>query len=139
MVQRSCRQLNPVFEAAYSLGMRYCDRCGSAFRWMRTCPRDGIATRADGDDPLVGSILGERYRVLERIGAGNMGQVYRAAHVRMASVFAIKVLFGDLAADATMRVRFEREAEVASLLSSRHIVRLIDFGESPGGQLYLCM
>ena len=106
---------------------------------MRTCPRDGVPTRADLNDPLIGTVLGERYRVLERIGAGGMGQVYRAAHVRIASVFAVKVLYGDLAHDAQMRGRFEREAEVASLLQSRYIVRIADFGESPTGLLYLAM
>jgi hypothetical protein len=106
---------------------------------MRTCPRDQTATRADLADPLVGVVLGDRYRVLERIGAGGMGQVYRAAHVRIASVFAVKVLYGDLAADTQMRTRFEREAEVASLLQSRYIVRIADFGESASGQLYLAM
>ncbi len=106
---------------------------------MRSCPRDGIPTRGDLADPLLGSVLGERYRILERIGAGGMGQVYRAAHVRIASLFAVKVLYGDLAYDPQMRGRFEREAEVASLLQSRHIVRVADFGESSTGQLYLAM
>ena len=68
-----------------------------------------------------------------------MGQVYRAAHVRIASLFAVKVLYGEGAHDAQMKSRFLREAEASSCLSSRHIVRIFDFGESPEGLSYLAM
>jgi serine/threonine-protein kinase len=88
---------------------------------------------------LVGAVLGERYRIIDRRASGAMGQVYQAAHTRMASVFAVKVLFGDLAYDEEMRTRFAREAEIASLLQSRHIVRVVDFSQSDLGLLYLAM
>ncbi len=110
--------------------MRYCESCRAAFQALRTCPKDKIATRADLEDPLIGYVLGDRYRVLERIASGGMGQVYRAAHTRIASLFAVKVLYGDIAHDPTMRVRFAREAEAAACLQSRHIVRVVDFSES---------
>src|SRR5678816_4480602 len=119
--------------------MRYCETCRAAFRAAATCPRDRLALRADIGDPLIGHVLGDRFRVLERIAAGGMGQVYRAAHTRIASLFAIKVLYGDLAYDQQMRVRFAREAEAAACLQSRHIVRVVDFSESNEGLLYLCM
>ena len=106
---------------------------------LRVCPRDQIETRADISDPLIGTLLGERYRILERIAAGGAGQVYRAAHARIAALFAVKVLYGDLAADESMRTRFQREAEVACALQSRHIVRVTDFGESPSGLAYIAM
>lgn len=119
--------------------MRYCEICRASFQDRRTCPRDGLPTRDDISDPLVGAVLGERYRVLDRVASGGMGHVYRAAHARMACLFAVKVLYGDLAYDATMRARFEREAEVASLLQSRYIVRVVDFSQSDSGLLYLAM
>jgi tRNA A-37 threonylcarbamoyl transferase component Bud32 len=106
---------------------------------LRTCPRDGLDTRADIEDPLIGHVLGDRYRVLERIAAGGAGQVYRVAHMRIAAMFAVKVLYGDLAHDAEMRTRFQREAEAASCLQSRYIVRVVDFGESKEGLPYLAM
>jgi len=84
-------------------------------------------------------VLGDRYRVLERIGAGGMGQVYRAAHTRIACIFAVKVVWGDLAYDPQMQVRFLREAETASCLQSRYIVRVNDFGGDDGGLPYLVM
>jgi eukaryotic-like serine/threonine-protein kinase len=119
--------------------MRYCERCRASFQALRVCPRDQIETRADLSDPLLGELLGDRYRILERIAAGGAGQVYRAAHARIAALFAVKVLYGDLAADEGMRTRFRREAEVACALQSRHIVRVVDYGESPEGLAYLAM
>jgi len=119
--------------------VRYCEICRASFQERRTCPRDGVPTRVDIGDPLVGAVLGERYRVLDRVASGGMGHVYRAAHTRMACLFAVKVLYGDLAYDGTMRARFEREGEVASLLQSRYIVRVVDFSQSDSGLLYLAM
>ncbi len=119
--------------------MRFCERCRASFQSRSSCPRDRVPTRADIADPLLGAVVGDRYRVLDRIAAGGMGQVYRASHVRIASLFAVKVLYGDLAYDPGMRARFQREAEATSLLSHRHIVRVLDFGETPEGLLYLTM
>ena len=86
--------------------VRYCSLCGATFLAMTKCPRDNVVVKPDGGDPLLNAVLGERYRILERIGAGGMGQVYRAAHLRIASQFAVKVLYGDLALDPQMRARY---------------------------------
>ncbi len=119
--------------------MRYCERCGAAFQATKVCPKDSIETRADLFDPLLGRVLGDRYRILERVGAGAMGQVYKAAHNRIACIFAVKVLYGDLAYDDEMLSRFLREAELASCLQSRYIVRVTDFGNDEGSLPYMVM
>jgi serine/threonine protein kinase len=119
--------------------VRYCEQCGAAFRFARECPRDQQRLTSATVDPLLGRVLGERYRVLERIGSGGMGQVYRAAHTRIACVFAVKVVWGDSAYDPVMQSRFAREAEIASCLSSRHIVRVVDFAQDAGSLPYLVM
>jgi len=119
--------------------VRFCELCGAAFQSLRTCPRDRIPTRANIADPILNVVFGERYRILERIASGGMGQVYRAAHTRIACLFAVKVLYGDLAFEPSMMTRFLREAEVASCLQSRYIVRVIDFGQSEAGLPYLVM
>lgn len=119
--------------------VRFCEVCGAAFQSLSTCPRDNVRTRANLTDPLLTAVLGERYKILERVAAGGMGQVYLAAHTRIACLFAVKVLYGDLAFDPSMQARFLREAEVASCLQSRHIVRVVDFGQSEAGLPYLVM
>lgn len=116
-----------------------CRECGSIYRTpYARCPMDGgVIAPLDGD-PLLGETVAERYQIEDCVGEGAMGRVYRARHVRLSRRFAIKVLFGDLAADPTMRERFAREAEVASRLDHPNVVSVLDFGEAEG-LLYLAM
>src|SRR5713101_966177 len=74
---------------------------------------------------------GERlgpYEVLSPIGAGGMGEVYRARDTRLERTVAIKVLPADLSASPEARQRFEREAKAVSQLSHPHICALYDVG-----------
>jgi len=77
------------------------------------------------------------YEVLRMIGAGGMGEVYRAHDTRLDRVVAIKVLSDECAADPDRRARFEREARAIAALNHSHICALHDVGESPvpGGTL----
>ena len=83
-------------------------------------------------DALIGRVLGDRYRIEDLIGEGSMGRVYRARHVSMSRRFAVKVMHGHLAADATMVRRFHLEAEATSRLSHRNIVGITDHGVDRG-------
>jgi serine/threonine-protein kinase len=85
----------------------------------------------------VGTRLGP-YEVTDLIGAGGMGEVYRARDTRLDRLVALKVLPGDLAADPVRRSRFEREAHTISALNHPHICTLHDVGEADG-QAFLIM
>ena len=76
---------------------------------------------------LVGRRLGS-YELLARLGAGGMGEVYRARDVRLDRIVAIKVLAPHLADEPDFRHRFEREARTISQLSHPHICTLHDIG-----------
>jgi eukaryotic-like serine/threonine-protein kinase len=76
----------------------------------------------------AGTRLGP-YEILGSIGAGGMGEVYRARDTRLERTVAIKVLPAFLAADADFRARFEREAKSISALNHPHICTLHDVGE----------
>ena len=86
---------------------------------------------------LVGQTLGN-YRIESRLGAGGMGEVYRAVHVRLNRPAALKVLHANQAADPTFQARFLREARAAAALSHPNIVEVFDFGEQDGAS-YLVM
>src|SRR5688572_16967667 len=74
------------------------------------------------------------YEILEPIGAGGMGEVYRARDTRLDRIVAIKVLAPGLAKDVTSRERFEREAKTISSLNHPNICVLHDVGrEKPSG------
>ena len=122
--------------------MRVCPDCGSHTP-EAICPFDGRQTCLPGeedapDDPLIGTVFEERYRIDSRIGAGGMGAVYRARQLRVERDVAIKVLRSDLIRSRKATTRFEREARVASLMRHPNSVVTYDFGAAPAG-LYLVM
>jgi eukaryotic-like serine/threonine-protein kinase len=72
------------------------------------------------------------YEVTARVGAGGMGEVYKARDTRLDRTVAIKVLHAEFAADPQFRERFEREAKAISQLSHPHICTLHDVGRQDG-------
>ena len=80
------------------------------------------------NDPLVGTVVDERYQVLSRIARGGMSTVYLATDLRLDRNVALKVLYPHLAADRGFLDRFEREAKSAARLSHPHVVGVLDQG-----------
>ncbi|HJW14463.1 MAG TPA: serine/threonine-protein kinase, partial [Thermoanaerobaculia bacterium] len=78
------------------------------------------------------------YEVLSPLGAGGMGEVYRARDTRLERTVAVKVLPQHLSASSEVRQRFEREAKTISQLSHPHICALYDVGNQDGVE-YLVM
>lgn len=90
-------------------------------------------------DPLVDTVVGERYRVLARIGEGGMGTVFRVEHTHMKKVLALKLLRSEFSNVEDAARRFEREAQSASRLSHPNIISVTDFGHGAAGELFLVM
>lgn len=78
---------------------------------------------------LRGPLVGGRYRVLERIGAGGMGKVFKVAHETLGKTFALKIIRDSMAGQNKARDLFYREARLASSLSHPNIASVVDFGE----------
>ena len=72
------------------------------------------------------------YEIVSALGAGGMGEVYRARDTRLNRIVAIKVIVGREAANSAMRERFEREARAIALLSHANICTLHDIGHHEG-------
>jgi serine/threonine protein kinase len=75
----------------------------------------------------AGASLGS-YEILSALGAGGMGEVYRARDTRLDRIVAIKILLSGVAAREEVRRRFEREARAVSSLNHPHICSLYDIG-----------
>jgi serine/threonine protein kinase len=90
-------------------------------------------------DPLVGTMLAGRYRVLRPLQQGGMGAIYAASQEPLGREVALKVLKDAYAGDATAIGRFEKEARAVSRLGHPHIVTIFDFGHTDDGQLFLAM
>lgn len=88
-------------------------------------------------DQLIGQTFAERYEILEPIGFGGWAQVYKAKHVNLNRIVAIKLLNTSLISDLQSIKRFEQEAKTVSLLTHKNIVAIHDYGLVP--QPYIVM
>ncbi|HXI02758.1 MAG TPA: protein kinase, partial [Candidatus Saccharimonadales bacterium] len=79
-----------------------------------------------------------KYEVIEKIGQGGMGEVFRARDPLLKRDVAIKTITPSASADDDVRQRFEREAQLAAGLNHPNIVHIYDFGEE-GGKIYMAM
>ena len=137
--------------------MKRCPKCGKEYSdSVRFCPTDGqglepaggqsslpsieeVESKKPKTDPMIGRVIAGRYRMLEKLGQGGMGAVYKGQHIRMQRLTAIKILTSDLASNEEFIARFQREAEMASQIDHPNAVSIYDFGEAEDGLIYLAM
>ncbi|MEO8906200.1 MAG: protein kinase [Polyangiaceae bacterium] len=91
------------------------------------------------DDPALGKVIAGRYRLEARVGEGGMGIVYRARHVLIDRVVAVKLIRPDLRGETHLRAWMLREARAANRVDHAHIIDIHDIGETDEGELYLVM
>jgi formylglycine-generating enzyme required for sulfatase activity len=102
-------------------------------RGLLTEHQTSAAVRGEAEGLTLG-----QYVLLEPLGSGGMGRVFKAMHRRLKRIVAVKVLAPDLLRSAEARARFRREAEAVARLASPHIVAALDAGED-GGRDFLVM
>lgn len=100
-------------------------------------PQDDLAAARDGSKASAVQRIG-RYELLERIGKGGMGIVYRGRDTVLGRPVAVKMLVADLEISDETRERFFREARAAGQLTHRNIITIYDFGEE-NGRAYIVM
>src|SRR5215218_5697987 len=100
---------------------------------------DNVKPRGDASDAHAGRLIEGKYRLDERLGAGGMGTVYRAARLLIGDAVAVKVLHPALVSDRQAAERFRREAQAAARLKHPNAVSVYDFGVTEDGLVYLVM
>jgi serine/threonine-protein kinase len=128
-----------------SLTAKRCKLCGQRFtNDAAFCPFDGepLELAPEGSnlaDPLIGKVIDGRYDVLESLGEGGMGTVYRVRHRALQRPLAMKVLRRDLAREKELGSRFIQEARTAATINHPNVVQITDFGNLPDGIPYFVM
>lgn len=107
--------------------------------FMEVCPDDGSPLSKLADNRMIGTVIADRYEILSVLGSGGMSSIYKAKHLELGKMFAIKIIHDHLASDLTMVKRFRQEAKAVSQLSHPNIVSVQDFGITTDGQPYLVM
>jgi len=119
-----------------------CPRCGEQFPCepppdgQVACPRCGArlrlaAAQAASPEALLGQTLGP-YEVLEIVGRGTMGAVYKAQHQSLGRVCALKVLPQGFARDPSFVERFRREGRAAAAINHPSVIQVFDVGQDKG-------
>src|SRR6202158_1103218 len=122
---------------------RFCLSCGSPFQLNAKSSATSAATMAisltsshpanfDEGRFVPGTLLAERYRILGRLGKGEMGEVYRANDLRLCQTVALKFLPETTAKDPGMLARFYNEVRIARRVTHPHVCRVYDIGEIDG-------
>ncbi len=121
--------------------VKECPTCGRCFQATVTfCTEDGTPlSLTTARDPLVGTVVQERFRIEERIGQGGMGAVYRATQLPVDRPVALKLLHPHLMGDGRVAQRFLTEARAISRLANPHTVTLFDFGQTADGMLFMAL
>jgi serine/threonine-protein kinase len=104
------------------------------------CPLDATSLEEapDADDPLVGTVVGDCYEIVQIVGYGGMATVYEARHTRLPDKrFAIKFLLPEFAVKPEIVIRFGREAETASRIQHPNVVDVYDVHRAHDGTPYI--
>jgi eukaryotic-like serine/threonine-protein kinase len=99
----------------------------------------GDASPPAADDPLIGTVVSDRYRIIRKVGEGGMGAVYQAEHALIEKRVALKILFQDLTRRPDLVLRFLQEAKSASRIGHENVIDISDFGQSADGLVYIAM
>jgi serine/threonine-protein kinase len=130
---KSCSQCHTSFPPRVT----HCDIDGTPLdSAAQTGPfKPGATTR----DLLVGKILDNRFQILEKLGEGGTGVVYRARQVSLGRMVALKLLSPAVVSDSSWIKRFEVAARGVAALNHPNHIRVYDLGQTKEGYVYLAM
>ncbi|OGD20922.1 MAG: hypothetical protein A2W03_07355 [Candidatus Aminicenantes bacterium RBG_16_63_16] len=119
----------------------YCSRCGTQLAGPREVPSSFTQTAAfepPAPELSVGTVFAGRYQVMEELGKGGMGRVYKAFDSEIKELVALKILNPEVATGEGVIERFRNELKLARRIAHRSVCRMFDLGRS-GDTTYITM
>ncbi len=126
----------PTCGVAIAADARFCPACGQSI--SPTESKTGMPAAVEGPN-LIGTEIAGGYRILQKLGEGGMGAVYRGEQIALKRAVAIKLLRPELSANETLLHRFRSEATAVAKLSHPNTVNIYDFGQGKDGSLFIAM
>jgi serine/threonine protein kinase len=118
--------------------MKVCNACKGHFGdELEVCPSDNFPLVLKTKKDLIGEVIGDRYKIIQVVGSGSMGVVYKALQLSTGREVAVKVINDVQTEGSSGHQRFLREAKVVSAIKHENIVQLYDFGEMNDNQPYI--
>ncbi len=118
---------------------RFCSHCASPFPWPENPSEPSLEGEAENSlDLPPGSVFSDRYRIVEVLGHGGMGRVYKAFDAEIEEIVSLKLINPEITADRSTIERFQNELRLARRISHKNVCRLYHFSRS-NGNYYITM
>ncbi len=113
---------------------RFCTDCGTRFGLPETAPQHSMTRTLETPREMLGrgTLFAGRYEVIEALGVGGMGEVYRVEDKKVGQEVALKLIKPEIATDKKTIERFRHELKTARMISHRNVCRMFDLGEEKG-------
>jgi len=123
----------PKCRAENSETQRYCGECGTRLGLPET-PQISVTRTLETPQETIGrgTLFAGRYEIIEELGAGGMGEVYRVEDKKVGQEVALKLIKPEIAANKKTIERFRHELKTARMISHRNVCRMFDLGEEKG-------
>jgi len=113
---------------------RFCADCGTRLGLSEIPPRDSMTKTMETPREMLGrgTLFAGRYEVIEALGVGGMGEVYRVEDKKVGQEVALKLIKPEIAENKRTIERFRQELKTARMISHRNVCRMFDLGEEKG-------
>lgn len=111
---------------------KFCKDCGTNIDSTQPQPTFTKTVAAPIEELKRGTLFADRYEIIEELGKGGMGKVYRVEDKKIDQEVALKLIKPEIASDKNTLERFHNELKTARMISHRHVCRMFDMGESHG-------